>query len=291
MQARLASDHVRAQTVSEAWLGAVRIALNSPGHRLFHLVTHIEHPIAENAAVRQVADGLLADLKLPPIETVANTIFPSGLAATSKNCEHLTQRYRKAYPTLKRWRANRPGTYFGRLVAYPAAGQEIDQLGELIRKLRAEFGTSGPKAARYELSLVVPGETLPTPSPTSTGVASDTDENDTDTLSQPLPIQCPGEDVAAMAFPCLTYCSFQLDGSLLHAVAHYRSQYLVQRAYGNYLGLGRLLRYVSEQTELNMGELMVVGAYAQIDPRVSRPKVRAAMESILDLDPSGEAVG
>jgi hypothetical protein len=287
MQARLASDHVRAQTVSGAWLGAVRVALNSPGHRLFHLVTQVEDPTAEDPAVRQVADGLLADLELPPIETVANTIFPSGLAATSKNCEQLTQRYRRVYPTLKRWRANRPGTYFGRLVAYPAAGQEIDQLGELIRKLRAELGTSGPKAARYEVSLVAPGETLPTPSPASTEVASDTDETDTDVLSQPLPIQCPGEDFAAMAFPCLTYCSFQLDGSFLHAVAHYRSQYLVQRAYGNYLGLGRLLRYVSEQTELQVGELMVIGAYAQIDPKVSRPRVRAAVESVLDLGASG----
>ena len=128
MPARLASDQVRAQTVSGAWLGAVRTALNSPSPRLFHLVTRIEQPIAEDAAVRQAADGLLADLKLPPIETVANTIFPSELAATSKNWEHLSQRYRKAYPTLKRWRANRPGTYFGRLVAYPAAGQEIDQV-------------------------------------------------------------------------------------------------------------------------------------------------------------------
>jgi hypothetical protein len=291
MPARLASDDVRAQTVSGAWLGAVRTALNSPGYRLFHLVTRIEQPIAEDAAVRQVADGLLAELKLPPIETVANTIFPSGLAAISKNWEHLSRRYRKAYPTLKRWRANRPGTYFGRLVAYPAAGHEIDQVGELIRKLRVELGTAGPKAARYELSLVAPGEALPAPSSASTGVASDADGNHADALSQPLPIQCPGEDVAAMAFPCLTYCSFQLDGSLLHAVAHYRSQYLVQRAYGNYLGLGRLLRYVSEQTELEMGELMVIGAYVQIDPGVSRPKLRAAIESIPDVDASPEAFG
>jgi hypothetical protein len=281
MPARLASDHVRAQTVSGAWLGAVRTALDSPSHRLFHLVTRIEQPIAEDNAVRQAADGLLADLNLPPIETVANTIFPSGLAATSKNWEHLSQRYRKAYSTLKRWRANRPGTYFGRLVAYPAAGQEIDQVGELIRKLRVELGTTGPKAARYELSLVAPGEALPAPSHDPTGVASDSDDNDAGALSQPLPVQCPDEDVAAMAFPCLSYCSFQLDGSLLHAVAHYRSQYLVQRAYGNYLGLGRLLRYVSEQAELDMGELMVVGAYVQIDPGVSRSKVRAAIESIL----------
>jgi hypothetical protein len=287
MQARLALDPIRAQTVSGAWLGAVRAALNSPGHRLFHLVTRVEDPTAEDPAVRQVADRLLADLELPPIETVANTIFPSGLAATSKSCEQLTERYRKMYPTIKRWRANHHGTYFGRLVAYPAADQQIDQLGELIRKLQAELSTRGPKAARYELSLAAPGEIFPTPAPPSIGATSNMAENDGGVLPQPLPIHCPGQDVAAMAFPCLTYCSFQLDGSFLHLVAHYRSQYLVQRAYGNHLGLGRLLRYVSEQTELEIGELMVIGAYAQIDPKVSRPKLRAAIDPVLGLAASG----
>ena len=60
-------------------------------------------------------------------------------------------------------------------------------------------------------------------------------------------------------------CSFQLDGSHLHMVAHYRSQYMIQRAYGNYLGLGRLLAYVAENAGIEPGELMVVAGYAQID--------------------------
>jgi hypothetical protein len=66
MQPRLASDHVRARTVSEAWLGAARIALDSPGHRLFHLVTQIDDPTAEDPVVRQVVDRLLTDLNLDP---------------------------------------------------------------------------------------------------------------------------------------------------------------------------------------------------------------------------------
>jgi hypothetical protein len=217
---------------------------------------------------------------------VANTIFPARLAATSNGHEQLTDRYRKLYPTVKRWPANRHGTYFGRLVAYPAAGQHIDQLAELIRKLRTELRTSVPKAARYEVNLVAPGETFPTPSPAANGAAIDAPANDATVVAQPLPIHCPGQD-AGLAFPCLTFCSFQLDGSFLHAVAHYRSQYLVQRAYGNYLGLGRLLRYVSEQTELQVGELMVIGAYAQIDPKVPRPTLRTAIQSVPGLGPAG----
>ncbi len=286
MQARLAVDPIRAQTVSAAWLAAVRLALDAPGHRLFHQVTQIEDPTAEDPAVRQAVDGLLADLSLPPVETVANTIFPSGIAATSKSYEQLTERYRRLYPTLKRWPANVHGTYFGRLVAYPAAGQHIDQLAELIRKLRTELRTSVPKAARYEVNLAAPGETFPTPSPAANGTAFDASEKDATVVAQPLPIHCPGQDTGAMAFPCLTFCSFQLDGSFLHAVAHYRSQYLVQRAYGNYLGLGRLLHYVGEQTELQVGELMVIGAYAQIDPKVPRPTLRTTIQSVPGMDPA-----
>jgi thymidylate synthase len=60
-------------------------------------------------------------------------------------------------------------------------------------------------------------------------------------------------------------CSFQLDHNHLHLVAHYRSQYLVQRGYGNYLGLGRLLGYVAEATGLLAGELMVVAGYIAVD--------------------------
>jgi hypothetical protein len=286
MQARLAVDHIRAQTVSAAWLAAVRLALDAPGHRLFHLVTRIEDPTAEDPAVRQAVDGMLADLSLAPVETVANTIFPSGLAATSKSCEQLTDRYRRLYPTLKRWPANRHGTYFGRLADYPTEGQHIDQLAGLIRKLRTELRTSVPKAARYEVNLVAPDETFPAPSPAANGVAVDAPKNDATVVAQPLPVHSPGQD-AGLAFPCLTFCSFQLDGSFLHAVAHYRSQYLVQRAYGNYLGLGRLLRYVSEQTELQVGELMVIGAYAQIDPKVPRPTLRTAIQPVSGLGPAG----
>jgi hypothetical protein len=38
---------------------------------------------------------------------------------------------------------------------------------------------------------------------------------------------------------------------------------------------------------VQVGELMVIAAYAQIDPKVSRPKVRSAVHSVLDLGSAG----
>jgi thymidylate synthase len=81
----------------------------------------------------------------------------------------------------------------------------------------------------------------------------------------------PGQDRnRAMAFPCLSHCSFQLgrDGRV-HALAHYRSQYLLQRAYGNYLGLGRLLDYVATSAGLSTGELTVVAGHIQLEAGVT----------------------
>jgi thymidylate synthase len=72
-------------------------------------------------------------------------------------------------------------------------------------------------------------------------------------------------DTSPMAFPCLSLCSFQLDGRRLHLSAHYRSQYLVQRGYGNYLGLARLQAYVAGETGVEVGQLLIVAGLAHAD--------------------------
>jgi thymidylate synthase len=70
-----------------------------------------------------------------------------------------------------------------------------------------------------------------------------------------------------MATPCLSHLSFQLDRiGQVHALATYRSHYMTERAYGNYLGLGRLLGHISTQAGLQPGTLTVVAGYAQIEP-------------------------
>ena len=80
-----------------------------------------------------------------------------------------------------------------------------------------------------------------------------------------MPVFDPAHDTSAMAFPCLSFLSFQLDKSDLHVVAHYRSQYLVERGYGNYLGIVNLLRYVADQVGLIPGGVTIVVGLAHAD--------------------------
>lgn len=257
----IAQETVHGGTVSDAWLNAV-VAVNAvPGQTSFHLVTRIEDPLAEQPRIRAAADGLLAELGHSPITTVANTIFPAQMAVTSRDHVHLGARYRRMYPTVRRLhRDNRRGTYFGRIVAHPAAMEELDQLGELIRRLRTELHTPGPKSARYEMNVAVPAEPF-SEEPVGGHV-----------VAEAVPIYAAGQDNSPMGFPCLSFCSFQLDQDRLHMVAHYRRQHLIVRGYGNYLGLGQLLGYVCTMTGLSPGELMIVAGVAQVDAPIYRVK-------------------
>jgi hypothetical protein len=155
-------------------------------------------------------------------------------------------------------KANRNGTYFGRLVDYPSPGGSCNQLASLVRKLKVELALAGPKSARYELNIAQPGDY----SDSMDGAACTPTESQ---ACQAASIYAAGQDNSPRGFPCLSFCSFQLDDGALHMVAHYRHQHLIERGYGNYLGLGHLLSYVSDAVEAEVGALTIVAGVAVVD--------------------------
>lgn len=246
--------------LSAAWLSACRAMSGNPPVA-YHTVVRIQDPATENLAIRAVVDEMLAAAGLQPVETVANTIFPAAVAASSRDHLELTRRYLAMLPTIQRLSAaNASGTYFSRLVAFPSPDGKLNQLDALITRLRMETAKkgsgTGPLTACYEAGFTQP----------SADAAAFVPEHDM--IAEAVPVRAPGNDTRLMGFPCLSHCSFQLDRSArLHAMAHYRSHLMVERAYGNYLGLGRLLGYVAKQAELVPGELTVTAGYARLDCR------------------------
>ncbi|MFI7019931.1 hypothetical protein [Streptomyces sp. NPDC050164] len=80
-----------------------------------------------------------------------------------------------------------------------------------------------------------------------------------------------GKDNSYIGFPCLSHISLQLDRDRrVHAAALYRSHFMFERAYGNYLGLGRLLAYIAQQAELACGSLTVVAGHARLDGPITQ---------------------
>jgi hypothetical protein len=173
-------------------------------------------------------------------------------------------------PTLRHLSPkNSHGTYFARLVAFPGPDGPVNQLNAIITRLCSETAKkgsgTGPMSASYEAGFAVPG---------TDGSRDELDAPVTVTM----PVRAPGRDRRVRGFPCLSHCSFQLDREgTLHAMAHYRSHLMVERAYGNYIGLGRLLDYIAGQAGLRRGELTVTAGYAQLD---CRSKVSALLGSV-----------
>ena len=254
---------VTGENLSVAWARTLVAVADAPDHKAVHVVTRIANPTVEDPRIRELVDGMLDTLTCRPVETVANTIFPAAMAAQTPDPEELADRYQKALPTIKRLdRANRRGTYFDRLSHYPAPdGTFRNQISEIIRRIGVERASNGgPKTARYEVGLVP--------------------------FTVDVPVQEPTRDTSTMDFPCLSFLSFQLDhGEVLHVVAHYRSHYMIERAYGNYLALGRLLAYVCERAGIAHGSMTVVAGYAQVDhcnnPRIETIRPYAVADDTL----------
>ncbi|MBN6040066.1 hypothetical protein [Amycolatopsis sp. 195334CR] len=243
----------------------MELLLAEPDRKLLHLIVQIDEPGVEDPLVRGQVDALLAQRKLDPVATVVNTVFPASLAAASDSPQHLADRYRSMYRRIRREHpANRSGTYFGRLVEHPTDGSPVDQLNRMINRLRSYGHKRASAATVYEgsLSIAVPEPRTGETDELTLGTA-ETSEDGTRGLSAPF--YSPRTDSMPLGFPCLAHISFQHTGDRLHAIAHYRSQYLVQRGYGNYLALGLLQRYIAESAGYRTGTLTVTTGQAEAD--------------------------
>lgn len=121
-------------------------------------------------------------------------------------------------------------------------------MARLIDQLRQESRATGPKGARYEVSI--------------------TESADNDTaleVATSIGVRAAHRDTSPLGFPCLSMLSFNLDGDEVHLLAHYRYEYLISKGYGNYLGLARLLAYVSTEAGLSAGRMTVVTGRAHVD--------------------------
>lgn len=242
-------------SITEAWLMALEhLYLN--GRRQLNLITTIMDPDPDRCdpCVVKELDSVLDSRGWQCVDTVANTIFPVFLTGASDDREQLYSRYGTLLPRLHRYPSNRRGTYFERLLAYPlptCSGAEIrvNQIEDIISALQSQRRRKGPLRSAYQAQIFVPGR-----------------------------------DRSPMGFPCMSFLSFQLDGEHLYLTATYRSQYYIQRALGNFLGLARLHRFVAHHAELCQGSLTVHAFYAQVE--VGRRETATLIRSCSQTPPA-----
>jgi thymidylate synthase len=224
--------------VSRAWLAAVLELLGQPGAQRSNLAVSIDDPTSEVADIREKLNTFAEAAgrrgqAVPGIHSVAGTIFPSGLYRPNAKApaEHLYEMERLIRHVVRSHKQNRRGTYFERLVAYPLAnGSEVNQLDRVLKKLQRAAELGQRNGNKFELATFHPGR-----------------------------------DTNPTAFPCLSHISITLQDGRLDGTAVYRNQYFLARAYGNYLGLGDVLRFLATESGFAVGELLCVSSHAYLE--------------------------
>ncbi len=258
--------YIEDTNLSRAWARAFQ-ALTEPGvEEIVPLVLTVSGldngTITEDPSIRASLETALEAAGHQSCQTVANTIFPSSLWNSSTRAEVLYDRYRRILPRLRaRHQGNHYGLYFARMIAFIPKGEEQEEVNQLKHILETR---SRGNPRRSALQLVVFDPTR-------------------DHTHQ-----------RQRGFPCLQQVAFAPFGprkTQLSMTAFYATQYLFERAYGNYLGLCELGRFVAHELGIQLTQLTCVAAIAQLGKTTSGEarKLSRKLNVILEPCPTGRS--
>lgn len=190
----------------------------------------------EDPALRLAVDDALAAHGRLSVQKTAFTIFPNDAWEFRKKPAHTDfgPWFRKwVFPFIYRAnRANRSGTYFQRMVAFGAGlGKKgeleepyVDQLAKILKFWDA---TATPRRSALQAACFDPARDH--------------------------------HGKALSGFPCLQQVSFSHSSSgELAVTGYYPSEYVLDRGYGNYLGLCHLGRYMAQNMGLRLTRMNCV---------------------------------
>ena len=254
------AELIKEQNLSRAWLKAVE-TLQHDGGKAVHLCVAIDNPSVEDIGIRKVLDTTLARENEQPVLTVANTIFPSSLYLPaklgSKAEVHFYENAKIFGGLARRHKANQCGRYIDRMLAWEGRKGVVNQLEMMVQRLKNQLAISNPKSSAYEMAFTVP--------------------EDYNASGGDLRIQQPDYDRRIMGFPCLSHISFTLKQRKLNLAAMYRNQDFFRKAYGNYVGLSGLMRFLCTEAGCEVGELLCIATHA--DAELGAGKLKQLIEA------------
>lgn len=245
------SHYIEERNLSVAWGRALRLVSARGCTEVTPLVVAVtgfdeSGTFEEEPAIRAGLEAVLAREGMQGIDTVANTIFPASLWNPETGRQALFDRYRRIASRLRSFAKNRLGMYFERMIAGGPEGRE-NQLGFALDTYLARRGVR-----RSVLQVGVFNPNL-------------------------------DHSVAAQrGFPCLQHVTFAPTDTGLHVNAFYATQYLVERAYGNYVGLCRLGRFVAHELGLPLIRMTSFTGIAECEiPKNRLTEILAMLDGIL----------
>jgi hypothetical protein len=215
--------------LSNAWCKTLGYILKRPGKEITPLLLTLTK-FEESSKIRGVIDSNLKSNKRASVQTVAETIFPDSLYQFYKHDRHaLYKGYINILPRIKKIDSkNGRGTYFERLIAFDGKTNQL----EII--ISSYLKDKGVRRSKLQASILDPRE------------------DHIDSLYQ--------------GFPCLQHLTFfatTRGGLILNSF--YAIQYLYERAYGNWLGLINLGKFMANELHLNLERFNCYVGVEQLD--------------------------
>lgn len=253
--------NIEETSISRAWARVLIELLKTPGGEATPLTLSATgitpSSVTECEALKSILDEILLGLDLLRTEHVAFTIFPYRLwTIVGGDRQALYAVYKQAFPHYQAQDpdANGRGLYFERLIAFDEKSSTSNQLEWMITEFNSRKGV---RRSMFQASIFDPRR--------------DHVRN------------------AQLGFPCLQHLSFVPNGKELIVNAFYATQQMLNKAYGNYLGLARLGGFLAKEFGLETVRLNVFVGVAKLeklgktDPEMS--KLRAAAEACLAEPP------
>lgn len=210
----------------------------------------------EHTELRQYLDNQLKANKHHTCEEVAGTIFPASLwnPAAQNDDRLLYERYDKIWHRIKkRDSENKLGVYFRRMTAYQPKNSTDKPINQLEHIIEA-FNSGTHRRSALQAAIFDPTR---------------------DHSKSPL-----------QGFPCLQQVGFAKVGKDgLAVTGFYPMQYVFERAYGNYLGLCRLGKFMAAQMGLRMVRMTCVAGVAMLgETKSDLRQISSDVKAIINLD-------
>ena len=199
----------------------------------------------EVPSIRKALDDVLDTQGKASCHTVANTIFPKEMWNSEAGREELFYRYLRIFPRLRSLNnRNKYGLYFQRLIAFGCDNEGkcgVNQLEHIL----STWNRGNHRRTALQASLFDP-------------LKDHTHQRQ-------------------RGFPCLQQVSFARSGKDgLSVTGFYATQFVVDKAYGNYLGLCQLGRFMAHEMRLKLDRITCIATPAKRD----RPK--SQLEELAD---------
>jgi len=245
----MTSEHyIEEPNLSVAWARALSAASARGCSEVGPLVVSVtgfdgSGAFQEEPIIRRALDAVLQREAMQSVETVAGTIFPWSMWNPAAPRRQLFERYQKIAPRLRRASGkNRRGIYFDRMITGGPTGRE----NQLEFAIATYGGRNGVRRSVLQIGIFNPGQDH--------------------------------SAAAQLGFPCLQHVTFApVDGGLC-LNAFYASQYMVERAYGNYVGLCRLGRFAAHELGLPLARMTCFTGIAECE--VAKNKLSTLLHAV-----------